>query len=130
MLEVDIVTPSRRLEEGLKASSIKLPSSEGEIEILPGHAELLTLLSTGIMTVSSQGGERKFAVSFGFAEVRQDKVRVLAETVEEASEINKLRAQSAQKKAEEALSGSLTEEKFKKHQAKLRRSIIRQQIAG
>lgn len=129
MISVDIVTPTRRLVEGAQATSVKLPAVKGEIEILPGHAELIALLGTGVLTIVQDGRERKFALSHGFAEVRKDKVLVLAETVEEAKEIDKDRAKKAQAKAQEVLGAVLAEGQFKKYQLKLQRSIIRQQIA-
>lgn len=129
MLTVDLVTPSRKLIENVKASSITLPSRRGQIEILPGHAALITLLDTGAIAVQMDGQVRKFFLSHGFAEVRQDRVLVFGETVEDSDEINRQRAQLAQKKAEQALAGVLTESDFKKQQLKLERAIIRQHIS-
>lgn len=130
MIEVDIVTPSRKLVEGAKATSVKLPAAKGEIEVLPGHTDLLTILTTGMVTVVQDGRERKFALSYGFAEIRKDKILVLGETVEEAKEIDRRRAVEAQQKAQEQLSGALTEEEFRKHKAKLQRALVRQNVAS
>ncbi len=129
MISVDIVTPYRRLVEGVKVEALKVPGHAGELTILPGHTEFLTLLNTGVMSFSVDGQERRFAVSFGFIDIRGDKALVLAETCEEASEIDAGRAKAAQKKAEEALGAGLAEDKFKKYQLKLQRSLIRQQIS-
>ncbi len=129
MIVVDLVTPVRKLVEGATTAAVKLPGEKGEMEILPGHTEMLTLLKAGILSFQSDGVQRVFAISFGFAEVRDDKVIICAETAEEASEIDKDRAVKAQKKAEEALSSVLTEEHFNKYQLKLERSLIRQSVA-
>ena len=129
MITVDIVTPTRKIVDGAQAVSVKLPAHKGEIEVLPGHAELLTLLGTGVVSIVGDGVERHFAVSYGFAEVRNNRIIVMGETVEEATEIDKARAIAAQKKAEEALASVLTEENFNKYQLKLQRSIVRQRIA-
>ncbi len=129
MIGVDIVTPSRRLVEGAKASFILLPSVRGELQILPGHTELLTLLGIGVMTFVNDGITRRFAVSGGFAEVRRDKVTVMAETCEESKDIDKARARAQQLEAEKALSAILSEENFKQYQAKLERAIVRQKVA-
>jgi F-type H+-transporting ATPase subunit epsilon len=82
-----------------------------------------------VITIVGDGVERHFAISYGFAEVRKDKIIVMGETVEEATEIDKARAMAAQKKAEVALASVLTEEDFNKHQLKLQRSLVRQSIA-
>ncbi len=130
MLTIDIVTPTKKLVEGLKADSIKLPGVKGQLEILTNHADLLTLLEPGVVSFVQDGRERKFAVSFGFAEVKNNKVTVMGETVEDSTQIDIPRAKAAQKKAEEALQNVLSEEHFKKHQLKLERAIIRQHIGS
>lgn len=130
MIEVDVVTPTRRLIVGAKASSLTLPASDGQIEVLPGHTELLTLLGTGELKFSNGTSSKSFAVSYGFAEVRADKVIILAENAEEASEIDLKRAQLAQKKAEAAMAASVTPADFRKFQLKLQRALIRQQVAS
>jgi F-type H+-transporting ATPase subunit epsilon len=130
MIEVDIVTPVRKLYEGVRANSVRLPSAQGELLVLPGHTELLALLGTGLLSIFLDGNERRFSVSAGFAEVRKDRVLVLAETCEEADDIDVERARKAQKRAEELLGAASTEEEFKKYQFKLQRALVRQQVAG
>ncbi len=128
MIEVDIVTPARRILENVKVERITLPTQSGTITVLPGHTDLVTILSTGVMSFPTAAAERKFAVSYGFSIVRKNKVIVLAETCEEAGEIDQSRAKSAQKKAEQALSTSLDEKQMRKYQLKLERAITRQQL--
>ena len=77
MIEVDIVTPVRKLYEGVRATSVRLPSAQGELLVLPGHTELLALLGTGLLSIFRDGNERRFSVSAGFAEVRKDRILVL-----------------------------------------------------
>jgi F-type H+-transporting ATPase subunit epsilon len=127
MIEVDIVTPTKKLSVGVKANSVTLPTAMGEIQVLPGHEELITLLSVGVMRVETDKEEEKYVVSYGFAVVRNDKLLVLAETCEPASEINLERAKKAQLTSEKALEEVLTGENLRKYQLKLQRSIIRQQ---
>jgi len=129
MLKIDIVTPTRKLVDGAPADSVKLPGAKGELQILDGHTDLLTLLSTGPLVFVKDGKERKFSVSYGFAEIRNNKVLVLADTVEESKDIDKARAQAAQKRAEQALMGTLSESDFKKQQLKLERALVRQHIS-
>jgi F-type H+-transporting ATPase subunit epsilon len=128
LIEVDIVTPSRRILEGVKVEKVTLPTESGAITVLPGHTELVTLLSTGVLSFPGGGDERQFVVSYGFAIVRKNKVIVLAETCESAGEVDAARAKNAQKKAEQALSGVLSEQDTRTYQMKLKRAIVRQQI--
>ena len=73
MLKVDIVTPTKKLVDGASADSIKLPGAKGELQILDGHTDLLTLLTTGALVFTKDGKERRFSVSYGFAEIRNNK---------------------------------------------------------
>ena len=130
MIEIDIVTPTERIVEGAKVNAVKIPSAKGELTVLPGHADLMAVLGTGILSFTQDGRERRFAVSYGFAEVRKDHVMVLAETCEESTDIDRTRAQAAQKKAQEALASTLDEGQYKKYYTKLQRAIIRQQVSA
>jgi F-type H+-transporting ATPase subunit epsilon len=127
---VDIVTPLRNVVVGVEVNSLKLPAIDGEIQILSAHTELLTILGTGPLSFVQDGRERVFAVSYGFAEVRKDKILVLAESAEEAKEIDRERAKVAEKRAQEALLGTLSTSDFKKHSLKLQRALVRQQVAS
>ena len=70
-------------------------------------------------------------ISSGFYEVKDDVVNVMAETVELKSELDLIRARTAQQKAEAALQDpNLEQRNFRKYQLKLQRALIRQQAAG
>lgn len=132
-LTLDLVTPAKRIVVGARVASIQLTTEVGQIEILPGHADLIGLLGTGLLRfvdLDSEVGERRFAVSFGFLEVHGDKVLVLAETCEQASEIDVARAKAAEQRAQVALAGSLEGGEFRKQSLKLERALIRQQAAA
>lgn len=129
-IELDLVTPSRRIVVGAHVASVKMPAADGEIEILPGHTELITLLGTGSLEFTQDGSTRRFAVSYGFAEVRNNRVLVLAETCEEAKDIDKNRAKEALKRAEHALAGALTEAEFDKQERKRNRAVVRQELSA
>ncbi len=113
-------------------NSVSLTGSEGQIQILPGHAAMVGTLETGPFEVSyADGRKERGVISTGFFEVREGLVTVLAETAELASEIDVGRAKKAQQKAEAGLSAaSLTPENFRKYQLKLQRSMIRQAVGG
>lgn len=126
MIEVDIVTPHKQFIRGAQVNALKLPAAKGEIMVLPGHTEMITLLGTGILSFAQDGAEKKFAISYGYAEISNDRVLVMAETCELANQIDLERAQKAQNRAEAALSGLLTREEFVKYERKLQRALIRQ----
>jgi len=130
-MKLNILSPERKLVTGLEVDSVMLTGAEGLIEILPGHAPMVTTLETGEFSFSGGGKAEAGFASSGFAEVKDDEVTVLAETLELRSEIDLSRARAAQRKSEEMLQAAdLDETKFRKYELKLKRSMIRQQIAG
>lgn len=130
-LFLDVVTPTRKLLETVVVPWVKLPGAEGEIEVLPGHVDLMTVLGTGELSFATDGaGLRRFAISYGFAEVQGDRVMVLAETCEEAASIDRARAAKAESKAREQLNGTLSPEHFSKYQLKLQRAVLRQRLSA
>ncbi|HEX2626267.1 MAG TPA: F0F1 ATP synthase subunit epsilon [Candidatus Limnocylindrales bacterium] len=101
-LQLEIVTPER-LAYSDTVDSVVLPGSEGEMGVLPHHAPLLATLGIGELRIRKGGAEEAFAIVGGFVQVRPDKVVVMAETADMASEIDLEKAQEARREAERAL---------------------------
>src|SRR6185503_18965344 len=78
---------------------VVLPAFNGEMGILPGHAPFLVELKPGEVRVTEQGQVRRFAVSGGFAEIKDNKVALFAETAEMAEAIDSERARQSLEKA-------------------------------
>jgi F-type H+-transporting ATPase subunit epsilon len=128
MLTLSIVTPERRVIGPVPVSTVTLPGAQGEITILPGHARLLTAMQTGVLVFEMETGEKNAgAVSAGFVEVYNDKITVMAETLELAHEIDLDRAQKAKEQAEDRLKAqeSFLQDEGVKWQRKLDRAIAR-----
>jgi len=81
-----------------------LPALEGEMGVLPGHQPFLVQLKPGEVRVTEKGQVRRFAVSGGFAEVKDNKVSLFAETAEMAEQIDAERAQQALERAKAEVS--------------------------
>ena len=101
-LQLEIVTPERQVYSDT-VDSVQLPGSEGELGVLPHHAPLVSTLGVGELRFRKDGVEESFAIVGGFLQVRPDKVVVLAETADMASEIDLEKAQEARREAERAL---------------------------
>jgi F-type H+-transporting ATPase subunit epsilon len=129
-LQLDVVTPERRvLSESV--NSVTVPGRNGEMQILPGHAALISELKTGVLTYNQDGTNSQLLVSGGFMEINHDRVSVLAEIAERPEEIDAARARSDREQTEKQLSSwSGSEEDFEKAQTKLERSIVRLQLAS
>jgi F-type H+-transporting ATPase subunit epsilon len=107
-LQLDIVTPER-LAYSDQVDEVIAPGSQGELGILPHHAPLLTTLGVGELRIKKGGTEEAFAIVGGFLQVRPDRVVVMAETADMASEIDLERAQAARREAEKTLEAGFVE---------------------
>jgi F-type H+-transporting ATPase subunit epsilon len=108
-LALEIATPMR-LVVAESVDEVVVPGSEGYFGVLPGHAPFLATLGIGELTYRQGREERHLAVSGGFAEVRNDKVIILADTAERPDEIDRARAERARERAERRLGGRTQEE--------------------
>ena len=99
---LEIVTPER-LAYSDEVDAVVLPGSEGEMGVLPHHAPLVSTLGVGELRIRKGGSEESFAIVGGFVQVRPDRVVVMAETADMASEIDLARAQEARREAERTL---------------------------
>src|SRR5437763_945075 len=77
-LQLEVVTPERRVLAAA-VSSVTVPGRNGDMQILPGHAALISELQTGVLAYNQGGTAQQLHVSGGFIEVNNDKVSVLAE---------------------------------------------------
>jgi len=127
-IQLEIVTPERRLLEE-PVDEVVLPSTEGYLGVLPGHAPLLALLDAGEVSYRV-GNERRFlAVSGGYAEVLRSSVSVLARTGELAEEIDVDRAEKAREQAEAKLEGDGgSEHAFRRAEVRLKRALARLRV--
>ncbi|MDQ1451103.1 MAG: F-type H+-transporting ATPase subunit epsilon [Acidobacteriaceae bacterium] len=92
-LQVRLVTPDRELVD-TAADSVELPGRTGYLEVLYGAAPLLTELGTGLVTIhGGGGGNDRYYVAWGFAEVLPNRVTILAESAEKPEEIDATAAQ-------------------------------------
>ncbi len=128
-LKLSIVTPERLvLNEGV--DQVNAPGIEGDLGILYDHAPLLTTMRAGRFSYELLGEKGRetinMIVSGGYLEVTDNRVIVLAETVEFLDEIDKERAKNSLVKAEEALANTdLSDDEFAEAQDRLFRAIAR-----
>ena len=101
-LKLIVVTPERKVVD-TEADQVELPGQLGYLGILPGHAPLISLLTTGVLTYGRAGAEKSLAISSGFVEVNSDVVSVLADLAEEPAEIDVASAEKDRAAAEEDL---------------------------
>ena len=128
-LMLEIVTPER-LAFSEEVDAVVVPGIEGELGILPHHAPLVTTLGVGELRIRRGGEEEYFAIAGGFLQVRPDRVVVMAETADLASEIDIAKAEEARREAERALAEGFDEPAdLSRARASLQRALMRIQVA-
>ena len=127
-LHLQIITPDKKLVDE-ETDQVQIPGKSGYLGILPGHAPLITELAVGEISYRRGTETRRLSVAWGFAEVLQNKVTILAETAEKAEEIDTTRAEAAKKKAEAELEKAGPEGDKDAHAA-LQRANARLEVAG
>ena len=128
-LQLEIVTPEKQAFSD-EVDSVTLPGSEGELGVLPHHAPLVSTLGIGELRIRKGGTEESFAIVGGFLQVRPDKVVVMAETADMASEIDLEKAQDARRQAEAALESGYHEgADLASARAALQQALIRIRVA-
>jgi F-type H+-transporting ATPase subunit epsilon len=131
-LNLRIITPERELLH-LQTPWVTVPGTEGELGILPHHIPLVTTLDSGILKCERDGKELWVAVHYGYAQITQEGVIVLADMAETADDLDVARAKNAEQKARAALRTLLEEQqleeyRMKKYESKLKRAMVRQTL--
>ena len=128
-LQLDIVTPERQVYSDT-VDSVQVPGSEGELGVLPHHAPLVSTLGVGELRFRKDGTEESFAIVGGFLQVRPDRVVILAETADLASDIDLEKAQEARREAERALESGYHEgADLSAARAQLQQALLRIRVA-
>jgi F-type H+-transporting ATPase subunit epsilon len=128
-LRLEIVTPEK-LAYADDVDSVVCPGVDGELGVLPHHAPLLTTLGYGELRIRKGGRDEFFAIAGGFLQVRPDKVVVMAETADMASQIDLDRALEAKAEAERALEAGFVEPAdLSLARAQLQRALLRIRVA-
>jgi F-type H+-transporting ATPase subunit epsilon len=128
-LQLEIVTPERQAYSDT-VDSVYCPGTEGEFGVLPHHAPLLSMLGVGELRIQKGGEEEFFAIAGGFVQVRPDKVVVMAELADMASEIDMEAAEEARLEAERAIAAGFEEPAdLARARAAMERALLRIRVA-
>jgi len=134
-IKLKIVTPERLILEEM-VDQVSIPTTLGEITILPDHIPLITGLTSGDIVALTSGEYVPMAVSGGFIEVKKDSqgntsVAILADFAEHVSEISDEKIEEAKAKAEELRKKAENKDivDFEHFEAELERSLTRVKIA-
>jgi F-type H+-transporting ATPase subunit epsilon len=126
-IKLIVISPEKKVLEA-DCLSATLPTTEGQITVLPHHSPLFSLLKAGEVIARTSDGEISLAVGGGFVNVTGDKITVLVEFGTKSEEIDEARAQEAKHRAEEILKSHADEQSSALAQAALARSLLELKI--
>lgn len=127
-LNLEIVTPSKSAFKG-EVKSITVPGTKGRFQVLKNHAPIISTLDIGMIKVDlPDGKENYYSTAGGTIEVLDNKVLVLADSIELVSEIDEERALAAKQRAEERLAEKNAEINIARAEAALARANNRLQL--
>ncbi|HWX43238.1 MAG TPA: ATP synthase F1 subunit epsilon [Blastocatellia bacterium] len=132
MIHLEVVTPERKLFES-DVDRVEVPGRDGELGILPGHAELVSELKpAGLLTYHIGDETGRMAISDGFVEVSAERVIVLADRADRPEDIDLARALALKEHAEKQLQKGLTDPDVDivRASVELERAVIELQLAG
>ena len=109
-ISLKVLAPNQNVFEG-EAEEVILPSTTGQLGILPGHISLVTAIDIGVLRLRNNSKWVSIALMGGFAEIESDEVTVLVNSAEIGSQINPQNAEEALSKAKETLSKLSDEDK-------------------
>lgn len=128
-LHLQIITPEKTVFDD-EVDQVSLPTSTGQITVLPHHVSLVTEVEPGELIFKKHQKETLMAAGFGFAQVGNDNVKVLVDLAAPEEEIEERKIEEAKKKAEEAIKmkHTLSEEEYATAAANLQKALIQLKI--
>ncbi|MFC3210500.1 MULTISPECIES: F0F1 ATP synthase subunit epsilon [Planomicrobium] len=123
-ITVNIVTPDGPVYDS-EVSMVIAVTASGEMGVLPGHIPTVAPLGIGAVRLKKENSTELVAVSGGFLEIRPEKVTILAQSAERATDIDVARAQESAKRAEALLQAKKDEVDFKRAELALKRAMNR-----
>lgn len=122
-LKLKIITPKNiALEKEI--DGVTLPSTEGDMTILPRHINLFALLEEGIVHYWAGDDSEYLAIGGGYVETNGEEVSLLVSRAYGQESIDQQQTQLAMKDAKERMKSAKSEDARKEISSLLRRSAI------
>ena len=126
-MHLKIVTPEKEIFDE-EVSQVNLPTSEGEIGILPHHANLMAKLVPGELRIKKDHKVDILAVGGGFLQMVDNTLTIMTDLAVEEKDIDERVVEEAKKRAEEALEQKLSDEEYAETLAVLEKSLAQLRI--
>ena len=98
-IQVDIVTPEKKIFSENNIFSVTVPGIEGDMGILHNHIPIITFLRPGTIQIQAQNKDSSFFISDGVLEFSNNVLTILASEIYDlatidSNTIDKLKAES------------------------------------
>ena len=127
-IQLEIVTPTRILDEG-QVSYVRCPGVDGSFGVMANHIEGIIVLDVGEVKVRKDNQDKYLAISGGYAEIMEDRLELLVESVEKSSEIDSVRAEMSMERARTRKSEQDPELNEARIEASLARALNRLRVS-
>jgi F-type H+-transporting ATPase subunit epsilon len=109
-LTVRVIAPDKTVWDAA-AEEVILPSTTGQLGILPGHAPLISALDIGVLRVRSDKSWTSIALMGGFAEIDDNEVTILVNAAERGDGIDAEAAKQDMAEAESKLNATKADDR-------------------
>ena len=125
---VQIVTPIRELKID-DVAYLRCPGLDGSFGVMKNHRKGIFALSLGEIKMTRNGKDEFFATGGGFAEIIDDSVKLLVESLEKSNEIDLDRANKSLERAKKRKTKQDSDLNEARVEASLARALNRLKIS-
>ncbi len=126
-LHLKVVTPEQTILED-DVEEVMVTTPDGEIGILPHHANLMSQIITGEMRIKNNGKETVMATGSGLLQMIDNTLSIMTDLAEKAEDIDEKAVEEAKKRAEAALQQTLSDEEYAATLAVLEKSLAQLKV--
>ena len=87
-IQVDIVTPEKKIFSEKNVLSANVPGIEGDLEILSNHISIITFLKPGRINIQVEGSKKSFFISDGVLEFNSNVLTILVSEIFDTTAID------------------------------------------
>ena len=80
-IQVDIVTPEKKIFSENNVLSVNVPGIEGDLEILSNHIPIITFLKPVRVNIEAEGSKKSFFISDGVLEFNSNVLTILVSEI-------------------------------------------------
>ena len=122
---VTVYTPNIKLFDKIEASSIYLPSANGDMEILENHIPVLATLREGKVKINTKSSEKiEIPVTLGYVQYSENNVTIVVQQTSISNEeIESIQAKAQNLKDKSYKKDDITEKEFEDFEDSERRNF-------